>query len=479
MARRPAKSETAGALHFLSLTEVAALLRKKAVSPVELTHACLKRIEALNPLLNAFLTVTAEAALERARAAEREIARGRRRGPLHGIPIALKDLIDTAGIRTTAASAVFAERLPQHDAEVVRRLKAAGAVLLGKLNLHEFAYGGSGVIGHFGPARNPWDPARITGGSSSGSAAAVAAGMCYAALGTDTAGSIRLPAACCGSVGLKPTYGLVSARGVIPLAWSYDHVGPMARSVADAAAVLAAIAGYDPEDVGSQPVPVADYGAALKASTSSLRLGVAREFFFAGLDPEVSSAIEKALQLLAGLVKEVRDVTVPVDADRTVMTAEAWAYHAPRVAEQGERYHPETLRRIRTGAEVTAAAYLEKRRELELLRRRAGEIFSAVDLVVAPTTPVPPPSFAELEENPQELRPREMLMLRNTRPFNVLGLPTLSLPCGFTAAGLPVGLQVAGPAGGEAAVLGLAHAYERSAGWIGRHPSLPAQSVPN
>ncbi|HXZ27660.1 MAG TPA: amidase [Terriglobales bacterium] len=474
MASKPAKAETAGARHLLSLTEVSALLRKKAVSPVELTRACLKRIEALNPVLNAFLTVTAEAALEQARAAEREIARGERRGLLHGIPIALKDLIDTAGTRTTAASAVFAERVPRHDAEVVRRLKEAGAVLLGKLNLHEFAYGGSGIIGHFEAARNPWDPARITGGSSSGSAAAVAAGMCYAALGTDTAGSIRLPAACCGIVGLKPTYGLVSARGVIPLAWSYDHVGPMTRTVADAAAVLAAIAGYDPEDVGSQPVPVADYGAALKGRTSSLRLGVAREFFFAGLDPEVSSAIEKALQLLAGLVKEMREVTVPVDADRTVMTAEAWAYHARLVAEHAEQYDPETLRRIRTGAEVSAAAYLEKRHELEHLRREAGRIFSGVDLVVTPTTPVPAPSFAELEENPQELRPREMRMLRNTRPFNVLGLPALSLPCGFTAAGLPVGLQIIGPAGGEAAVLGLAHAYERSAGWIGRHPSLPA-----
>lgn len=476
MTRKPAKPETAGALHFLGLTEAAALVRKKKLSPVELTRACLARVEELNPALNAFITVTAEAALEQARAAEQEIARGGWRGPLHGVPIALKDLIDTAGVRTTAASAVFRERVPLQDAEVVRRLKAAGAVFLGKLNLHEFAYGGSGVISHFGAARNPWNPAHITGGSSSGSAVAVAAGMCYAALGTDTAGSIRLPAACCGVVGLKPTYGLVSARGVVPLAWSYDHVGPMTRSVADAAAVLAAIAGYDAEDVTSQPVPVADYTAALKKEPSSLRLGVAREFFFAGLDAEIASAVEKALQILAGLVKEAREVRVPVDADRTAMTAEAWAYHAPLVAEHSELYHPETLRRIRTGAEVSAAAYLGKRRELERLRREAAGIFAEVDLVVTPTTPILPPSFEELEKNPQELRPRELLMLRNTRPFNVLGLPTISLPCGFTAAGLPVGLEITGPAGGESAVLSLAHAYERATGWHERHPSVPAKS---
>jgi aspartyl-tRNA(Asn)/glutamyl-tRNA(Gln) amidotransferase subunit A len=461
-------------LHELDLTEAAALLRGKKLSPVELTRACLARVEKLNPVLNAFLTVTAEPALEQARAAEQEIRRGGWRGPLHGIPIALKDLIDTAGVRTTAASAVFLERVPQQDAEAVRRLKAAGAVLLGKLNLHEFAYGGSGVVGHFGPARNPWSPAHITGGSSSGSAAAVAAGMCYAALGTDTAGSIRLPAACCGIVGLKPTYGLASARGVIPLAWSYDHVGPMTRSVADAAALLAAIAGYDPEDLTSQPVPLANYAAALESKTSPLRLGVAREFFFAGLDPEIARAVEAALTVLGGLVREVREVSVPVDADRTAMTAEAWAYHAPLVAEHSELYQPETLRRIRTGSEVSAAAYIAKRSELERMRREAGRIFADLDLVVTPTVPVPPPTFAEIEKNPQELRPRELLLLRNTRPFNVLGLPAISLPCGFTKAGLPVGLQIAGPAGGEAAVLGLAQAYERAAGWRGRHPALSA-----
>ena len=462
------------ALHYLDLSEAATLVRGKKISPVELTRACLARIEKLNPVLNAFITVTAESALEQARAAEQEIQRGGGRGPLHGIPIALKDLIDTAGVRTTAASAVFQNRVPQQDAEVVRRLKSAGAVLLGKLNLHEFAYGASGLISHFGAARNPWNPAHITGGSSSGSAAAVAAGMCYAALGTDTGGSVRIPAACCGIVGLKPTYGLVSARGVIPLAWSYDHVGPMTRSVADAAAVLAAIAGYDPEDLTSQPVPLANYAASLESRTSSLRLGVAREFFFADLDSEIAGAVETALSVLAKLVREVRETCVPLQTDLTVMVCEAWAFHASLVGQHAGLYQPETLQRIHAGSEVSAATYIAKRSELERLRRESEKVFSEVDLIATPTLPISPPAFAELEKNPQDLRPRELTLLRNTRPFNALGLPTLSLPCGFTKACLPVGLQITGRAAGEASILSLAQAYERAGGWREARPLLPA-----
>src|SRR5437868_11752580 len=260
-------------LTSLSLLAASELVRSKAVSPMDLASACLRRIEELNPKLNAFITVTGETALEEARRAENEVRRGEWKGPLHGIPIALKDLIDTAGVKRTAASAVFRDRVPVDDAEIVRRLKAAGAVFLGKLNLHEFAFGGSGTISYFGPVRNPRDPRFINGGSSSGSAAAVAAGMCYAAIGTDTAGSIRLPAALCGIVGLKPTYGLVSARGVIPLSWSYDHVGPLTRTVADAAAVLQVIACYDPEDPASVNVAVPKYGDAISAPTNRMRVG--------------------------------------------------------------------------------------------------------------------------------------------------------------------------------------------------------------
>ncbi len=263
-------------LPSLTLSEASQLVHSKEISPVELTKACLGRIEQFNPKLNAFITVTADFALAEARAAEAEIQQGRWKGPLHGIPIALKDLVDTAGVRTTAASGVFKDRVPTQDAEVVRRLRAAGAVLLGKLNMHEFAYGGSSAISYFGPVRNPWNVAYSPGGSSGGSAAAVAAQLCYAAIGSDTGGSVREPAGYCGIVGLKPTYGRVSTSGVIPLSWSLDHIGPMTRTVMDTALMLQVIAGYDPQDPGSIDLPIPDYVATIAASTSSLRLGIPR-----------------------------------------------------------------------------------------------------------------------------------------------------------------------------------------------------------
>lgn len=449
----------------LSLLEASDLVRKKSVSPVELTRACLERTAQLNPGLNAFITVTADSALEQARRAEEEIQHGKWKGPLHGIPIALKDLVDTAGVATTAASAVFRERVPREDAEVVRRLKAAGAVLVGKTNLHEFAYGGSGIIGAFPAVRNPRNPDLITGGSSSGSAAAVAADLCFAAVGTDTAGSIRLPAALCGIVGLKPTYGRVSARGVIPLSWSYDHVGPMTRTVRDAALFLQEIAGYDPADLASQNVAVPDYSAAFAhESLPKLRLGIPREVFYGDLHPEVASVVESALSRLASLTAEIREVSLPVDTDRTVAKCESWAYHAKYAASCPGLYQPETLRRIRTGQEVTAADYIAKRQELELLRRQAASLFAGLDLLIAPTVPIPAPSFAELESHPDELRPKELILLRNTRAFNVLGLPAITVPCGTTSDGRGVGLQIAGKPWDEISVLRLAHAFEQLKG---------------
>src|SRR5215468_524040 len=346
----------------LTLTELGAAYRARQLSPVDATRACLERIARLDPELHAFITVTGELALDQARAAEAELARGHDRGPLHGAPIALKDLINTPGVRTTGGSALFEDRVPAEDAEVVRRLRDAGAVMLGKLNLHEMAYGASGVIGHFPVTRNPRNPAHITGGSSSGSAAAVAAGMCYAALGSDTAGSIRIPAALCGIVGFMPSYGLVSLRGVIPLAWSYDHVGPMTRTVRVAALVLQAIGGYDPVDITSIAFPAADHVAAVDgaAAAPSLRLGVARSHFFADLDPEVAAAVERALGVLAGLGATLRDVEVAVDDDRTVARAETYAYHRPWLDRTPERYQPETVRRIRTGEAVTGADYVDR-----------------------------------------------------------------------------------------------------------------------
>ena len=446
----------------LTLTELGAAYRARQLSPVEATRACLDRIARLDPELHAFITVTDELALDQARAAEAELARGHDRGPLHGVPIALKDMIDTAGIRTTGGSALFEDRVPAEDAEVVRRLRDAGAVMLGKLNLHEFAYGASGVIGHFPTTRNPRNPAHITGGSSSGSAAAVAARMCYAALGSDTAGSIRVPAALCGIVGFMPSYGLVSLRGAIPLAWSYDHVGPMTRTVRDAALVLQVIAGYDHQDITSIAFPAADYVAAVDAAGAgpAPRLGVARSHFFDDLDPEVAAAVERALGVLAGLGATLRDVAIAVDNDRTVASAESYAYHRPWPDKTPERYQPETLRRIRNGEAVTGADYVDRWRDLQRMRRAAPALFADVDLLVMPTTVMPAPTLAELLARPDELRPRELILTRNTRMFDVLGTSGISVPCGTTAAGLPIGLQIIGAPGADAAVLRLAAAYE-------------------
>jgi len=315
-----------------SIRQISELLRKGSLSPVELTEDCLARIEKLNPRLNAFITVTADPARAQARTAEAEIRRGNWRGPLHGIPLALKDLIDTAGVRTTAASSLFKDRIPAEDAEVIRRLREAGAVLLGKQNLHEFAYGGSSMVSYFGEVRNAWNSEHIAGGSSGGSATAVAAGLGYGAIGTDTAGSVREPAALCGVVGLKPTYGRVSARGVIPLSISLDHVGPIARTVADVAVILQAIAGFDAKDKASVDVPVEDYVAALGKRLEPLRIGVPRKFFFEDLDSDVASAMNHALSGLATLGAELRELELPVSTDRTLQSAESYAFHAEFVA---------------------------------------------------------------------------------------------------------------------------------------------------
>lgn len=451
--------------NLMTISDLAPQLKRREISPVEIVQDCLRRIEKLNPEVNAFITVLGESALAEARAAEAEISKGRWRGPLQGIPIALKDLIDTAGIRTTAASALYKDRVPCEDAEVVRRLRQAGAVIIGKNNLHEFAYGGSSLISYFGDVQNPWDPARVAGGSSSGSAVAVVAEMACAAIGTDTAGSIREPAALCGCVGLKPTYGRVSSRGVIPLSTSLDHVGPIARSVADAAIVLQATAGYDSADITTGDGPVVDYVSAVNGNAKSLRVGVPRSFFYEDLDSEVASAMDHALRGIETMVASVKEVQMDVPVDRTLQLAESWAYHAGKVAEHQDDYHPETVRRIRAGANISAAEYIQQRRALEEARRGIRGAFADVDVLVTPTTPIPAPAIADLKASPDNLRPAELKLLRNTRPFNVWGLPAISVPCGFTQSGLPIGLQIAGPHWREDLVLRLAQAYEQATAW--------------
>ena len=465
----------------LDLSEVSELVRSKKISPVQLTQECLNRIERLNGKLNAFITVTTESALAEARAAESEVQHGHWKGPLHGIPIALKDIVDTAGVRTTAASELFKDRVPAEDAEVVRRLKAAGAVFLGKLNLHEFAYGGSSVVSYFGPVRNPWDPNYSTGGSSGGSAAAVAARLCYAAIGTDTGGSIRQPAGYCGIVGLKPTYGRVSASGVIPLSWSLDHVGPMTRSVKDAALVLQAIAGYDRQDPASVDAPVPDYTASISDTTKSLRLGIPRDFFWQELDPEIEKAMEAVLAVLKKLTASQRDIP-PLATDVTysswtdpygaVFTAEAYAYHKDHIEKSPQLYQAATLKRLRIGADVTASKYIQSWREMEKVRRSIGHVFENIDALITPTVRIPPFTIADLQADLDSVRTKELAMLHNTRPINLTGLPTISIPCGFTSNGLPIGMQITGRPNDEASVLRLAHAYEQATDWHKREPNL-------
>ncbi len=455
-----------------TIQQISSDLRAARISPVELTRDCLARIDQLNSKLNAFITVLADSALADAQRAEQEIQRGDYRGPLHGIPIGLKDIIDTAGVRTTAASALFKDRVPTEDAEVVRRLRAAGAIILGKQNLHECAYGGSAVISFFGEVHNPWDLSRTTAGSSGGSAASVAAGLGLAAVVTDTAGSIRLPAAYCGLVGLKPTYGRVSARGVIPLAWSYDHIGPLATCVYDAAAMLQVLAGYDSADPASVDVPVPDFTTALDQLPSQLRIGVPRAFFFDEIDPEVGAAVETAIQFFRDKHAEIRDVHLEVSTDRTLAGAESYAYHESFVAQSPELYLPATLARIQAAANTSAAAALFARRELDAARHSIRRIFEEVDILLTPTVAMPPPAIADLQASPENLRPAELLMLRNTRPFNVWGIPAISIPCGFTTGNLPIGLQLAAAPWQEHLLLQAARAYEQSTDWHTRTPPM-------
>jgi aspartyl-tRNA(Asn)/glutamyl-tRNA(Gln) amidotransferase subunit A len=434
-----------------SITEISELIRRREVSPIDLVRECLERIRQLNPTLNAFITVMAVSALVAAAQAEKEIYSGNWRGPLHGVPIGLKDLIDTAGVRTTGASAVFENRVPAEDADVVKKLKAAGAIIIGKQNLHEFAYGGSSLVSHFGPVRNPVSPEFIAGGSSGGSVAAVGSGMCYAAIGTDTAGSIREPAALCGLVGLKPTYDLVSTHGIIPLSKSLDHAGPLTTCVEDAAIVLNAI------------TEKKDFRESLSQGIADFVIGIPRKSFFDDLHSEVASAVERAITQLDKLGATVREIELPVNNDRTLQSYESYQFHREMAAATPELYQPETLRRIKSGEGVTGAQYQLALRELQRTRAEIAESFRELDAVVTPATPVPAPRISDLMEDPALLRPTELLLLRNTRPVNVWGLPAISVPCGCTSAGLPIALQIIGRNREEAKVLRAAYAYEQAA----------------
>ena len=472
-----ARAQPAEDLAAITLADASARIRARSVTATQLTEDCLARIATYNPKLNAFITVMREQALAQARELDAEQRSGRLRSPLHGIPIALKDNIDTAGIRTTAASAVYDERIPDADAEVTRRLKAAGAVLIGKTNLHEFAMGSTSATSYYGPVRNPWALERNPGGSSGGSAAATSADLCFGALGTDTGGSIRTPSSFCSTVGLKPTYGLVSIRGIIPLSVSLDHCGPITRTVEDAAMLLNVLAGYDKLDIASVEHAKEDYVTAKKQPISGVRLGIPRAPFFDLLDADVGKSVEDAIAVLAKLTKSTRDVSLP--STREIgLGGEAYAYHEDLFAHGAGRYQIATRRALQNGGNLKAAEYIRARWKLDLLRRTIDDAFTDFDVVVLPTrrrTPRKIDAAIKREESDKPRNPE----LENTGQFNVYGIPAISVPCGFTSTGLPVGLMIAGPRFSEARVLALARAYEQATEWHKRTPPLqPSTAVP-
>ncbi|MFZ0534640.1 MAG: amidase [Anaerolineales bacterium] len=455
-------------LTSLNIHEAAELLKHKEISPVELTQAHLERIQLLDQRLNSFITVTPELAIEQARQAEMEIAQGSYKGALHGIPLALKDLYETQGIRTTGGSTFFADYFPEADAAVVQRLKEAGAVLLGKLNMHEIALGVTNENPHYGDCCNPWDLTRITGGSSGGNAAALAAGLCMGAMGSDTGGSIRIPSSLCGVVGLKPTYGRVSLRGVIPLSWNLDHAGPMARSVRDIAILLQTIAGYDPQDAWSVDMPVENYLTIHEDGVRGWRIAIASDGYFTDtevVDGEVQSAVIQVAKVFESLGAQVEQVPFPNAREAAMVNglmtpSDAAAFHHQRLAENPQGFGQDVLKRLQTGAAYTSTEYSLARRMQTILRCQFKEFFNEFDLLLTPTTPITAPVRGSAD--PFD-RPR--ILTRFTAPYNLTGLPALSIPCGWSSEKMPIGLQIVGKPWAERKVILAGELYEQRRGF--------------
>ncbi|MBO0857407.1 MAG: amidase [Chloracidobacterium sp.] len=453
--------------YFWTLSYAAAQIRKRRISSEELTRLCLDRIRQRGERLNAFITLTADLAMEKARACDHDLDRHVVRGPLHGVPIALKDNIDTAGILTTAASRVYADRVPTEDAEMAKRVFAAGAVLLGKTNLDEFAFAGSGTTGGYGPCRNPWNLERITGGSSAGSAAGLADGLFFASIGSDDGGSVRIPGSHCGVVGFKPSFGRASTRGIIPSAYSLDCPGPMTRSVEDAALMLQILAGNDPLDSITLDRPVPDYSKTLRDSIAQLRIGIPRQNYFESLHPDVASTVETAIELMRHKVREVRDVTLPQfrNVEDGGTGIELYHFHEPLLKASSDKYTEYSLRLLEQAKNTSAVRYVETLKQLRERRRDVRKTFEQVDVLLLPTMREPAPSIKETMDRSHRSPPS------NTSAFNRYGLPALTLPCGFSRDGLPIGLQVVGPYFNENIVLTAAFAYQQATDWIQRQPA--------
>ena len=465
-------------LHYMSAWEVSGLIRAGRVSPVEVVEACLARIEATEPTLNSFITLLPDAARAAARRAEQEIARGNWRGPLHGIPVGLKDLFNTAGVRTTSGTRIYDTYVPDADGTVAVRLRQAGAILLGKLNMHPFAYGPTGENADYGHMHNPWDPERVTGGSSGGSGSAAASGQCHITMGSDTGGSVRIPAALCGIVGLKPTYGRVSRAGLTPLSWCLDHPGPLTRCVEDAALAMNAIAGLDPLDPATADVPVPDYTAGLDGGIRGLRIGVVREYFDDELDAGVGDLTEQAIAALGELGAEIVEVSLPLyeyaqPISNAILMSEATAAHRDALLSQGDRLYPPVRERLEEGLFISAAEYLRAQQARQVFCAQVNDLLRDVDLLAGPTEPTTAPALLErrVEVN-GESRPVVPMLTKYTRVYNITGSPAISVPCGFGADGLPVGLHLAGRNFEEATALRAAYAYQQATEWHKRRPPL-------
>jgi aspartyl-tRNA(Asn)/glutamyl-tRNA(Gln) amidotransferase subunit A len=451
-------------------------IRKKEISPVEVIRAYLERIESYDSKINSFITLLPREALRAARQAEKEILKGNYRGPLHGVPFAAKDLFLTRGIRTTCGSRILKDFRPSYNATVIERLYTAGAVLLGKLNMHEFAYGTTSVNPHYGPVRNPWDRERVTGGSSGGSAAALASSFAPLTLGTDTGGSIRIPSALCGTAGLKPTYGRISRHGVYPLCWSLDHPGPMARTAADLAMAMKTIAGPDPLDPSTSPVP--NYSAGLSGSLQGVKIGVPKDYYFDRVDPEIRLAVRAAIQVCGRSGAAIKKISLRLQPQASIaafliLMAEGAAslekWHRTRAMDLGE----DVRSRLNLGAAVLATQYLKAQRVRRLVQEEFSRVFRQVDVIVTPQLPITAPRIDQgTVAWGKKTEPVPSALTRFTRIYNLVGIPALSVPCGFSSAGLPMGLQIAGRPFDEATVLRVGHAYESNTTWKDRRPSF-------
>lgn len=455
------------ALHELTLAQVSAKVRAKDVSPVEVTEAILTRVDEVEPAISAFATLTRDRALESARVAAEEISKGRYRGPLHGVPIGLKDLYEVAGVPNTASSKVRADYVPDEDGAVTQMLARAGSVLIGKTHTHEFAYGATTPT-----TRNPWNTAMTAGGSSGGTAAALAAGLIYAGMGTDTGGSIRIPAAVCGTVGLKPTYGRVPRRGLTSLSWSLDHAGPLTRTAEDAAIMLGHVAGYDPADPASVDVPIPDYSAGLTGDITGLRVGIPTNYFTDNVNPEVAERAAAAVATLKDLGAVIREVEIPMAeailaTEWGLLVPEASAYHQQMLREKGHLYTDEVRTFLEAGELVPATDYIKALRVRTLIRAAFKDLYRDIDVLVAPTVSSPGLPLDDLEVTWPDgsTESATITYVRLSAPGNVTGLPSLSMPSGFTEDGMPTGIQIIGRPFDETTILNVGHAYEMSTQW--------------